>query len=178
MRAMPVICIRVDSTVYRFMTPYGTDKRHARCSSVYLAPIEKIQMTEKQQQLFNPYRCDTMVVFRIKAACLPLFLCCLFLIQEVSSQRAIVSLGKRLQNRFGSSQRQRPDASTPGENDASSNRQHWSYIAAAVVCVALGAGQFSYRRRRAADILYSDGEFDSHPNDFSTDRGFKVLLIF
>jgi hypothetical protein len=106
-----------------------------------------------------------MVVFRRNASWIILFLCSIFCNQEVKCQRAIVSLGKRLQNRFGKSQQKRPVTSTAGENDASSGRQNWSHIAAAVICVVLGGGLFSYRRRRAVDTLDSnDGEFYSHPN--------------
>jgi hypothetical protein len=108
---------------------------------------------------------STMIVFRRNSSFILLFLCFIFLTPEVSCQRAIVSLGKRLQNRFGRSQQKRPVTPTAGEKDTSSGRQNWSYIAVAVLCVALGGGQFSYRRRRAEDSLDSnDGEFHISPH--------------
>lgn len=134
-------------------------------------PIPKIQQRSRCHTpiatIFRALGKCTMTVFRRNTSWILLFLCIVFLPQEVRCQRAIVSLGKRLQNRFGRSQQKRPVASTAGENDAS-GRPNWSYIAAAVVFAVLSGGHFSYRRRRAVDTLGSnDGEFDS-PKLFST----------
>ena len=82
-----------------------------------------------------------------------LIICYVFLVQTVFSQRAIFSLGKRIQQRF-SGNKQHVSDSLEGEksNDSSITRRHLAAAATTFVLVVLG---FCSQKRFAGG-----GEFD------------------
>jgi hypothetical protein len=91
---------------------------------------------------------------------------CLFLLQAVSCQRAIVSLGKRIKNRFGSKQPppHGADESTTGEERSNADSKWCKVAVATILFVALG----KYSRKKFAgdaNFLYpEDGEFMGYRN--------------